>query len=87
MSDHNRNDRDLREPQAEKLMPSTGNDEFAKFPDTGDPGDRPRKPYGLTEPMDKTSESVRTSEGVAPVDSEPPEEAFIDEKLQRERTL
>lgn len=33
---------------------------------TGDRGDEPRKPYGLTRRVDETEEKVRTSEGRSP---------------------
>jgi hypothetical protein len=87
MNTEDPNNRNLREGQAEKLKPSTDNEEIAKFPDTGDAGDRPEKPFGLTEASGETTEEVRTSEGVNPSGAEPPEEAFFDKKVQDSRTL
>lgn len=34
--------------------------------DTGDGGDEPEKPYGLTRPVNETEAKIRTSEGVQP---------------------
>jgi hypothetical protein len=34
--------------------------------DTGDKGDEPKKPYGLTRPVNETETKTRTSEGVRP---------------------
>ncbi|WP_312796955.1 hypothetical protein, partial [Tianweitania sp.] len=54
MTTNDRNNHNLREAQAEKLKPSSSNEEVAKFPNTGDPGDRPKEPYGLTEASGET---------------------------------
>ncbi len=35
-------------------------------PDTGDKGDRPKKPYGLTRPVDDTDDKTRQSDGRQP---------------------
>ena len=87
MTNDDRNNHNLRESRAEKLKPSSDNEEIAKFPDTGDAGDRPKEPYGLTEGSEETIEKTRTSEGVNPPGAEPPEEDFIDKSVQRSRTL
>ena len=87
MNSEDRNNHNLRDEQAEKLKPSRDNGEIATFPDTGDAGDRPKEPYGLTEASDETTEKVRTSEGVNPSGAEPPEEEFFDKKVQDSRTL
>lgn len=87
MTNDDRNNRNLREPQAEKLKPSSDHEDIAKFPDTGDAVDRPKEPYGLTEAADETMESTRTSEGVNPSEAEPAEEKFYDKTVQRSRTL
>ena len=36
------------------------------FFESGDKGDEPKKPYGLTRPVDETETKTRTSEGVRP---------------------
>lgn len=87
MTTDDRNHHNLREPQAEKLKPSRDNEDLAKFPDTGDAGDRPKGPYGLTEAPDENFEKTRTSEGVNPSGGEPAEEEFLDKTVQRSRTL
>ncbi|WP_274627574.1 hypothetical protein [Arvimicrobium flavum] len=33
---------------------------------TGDRGDEPKEPYGLTRPVDETEEQTRTSDGTRP---------------------
>lgn len=86
-SDEPTNNRNLRDEHAEKLKPSTDNDQTAKFPDTGDAGDRPREPFGLTEAASEPTEAVRTSEAVNPPDAEPAEDAFVDKTVLDQRTL
>jgi hypothetical protein len=87
MTNDDRSHHNMREPQAEKLKPSSDNAELASFPDTGDAGDRPKGPYGLTEGSGNGSQKTRNSDGVAPSGAEPAEEAFIDERVQDSRTL
>jgi hypothetical protein len=86
MIEQDKNRRNQHEPQAEKLMPSKENEELVRFPDTGDRGDRPKEPYGLRE-GGETALGAHSTDGVNPSGAEPPEEAFLDEKLQRSRTL
>ena len=81
------NRRETYDSGAQKLKASATAKQTPSFPDTGDEGDMPKKPYGLTEPLDETTEEVRTSEGVNPSGAEPMDSEFIDPKLQRERTL
>ena len=87
MTHEDPNNRNMREGQAEKLKPSSDTTEIASFPNTGDAGDRPKEPYGLTEGSGNDSEKVRTSEGVNPSGAEPAEDKFIDQSVQRSRTL
>ena len=87
MNNEDPNNRNLREQQAEKLRPARDNEELARFPDTGDAGDRPKGPFGLTEASGETTEQVRTSEGVNPSGAEPAEDKFLDKAVQKSRTL
>lgn len=85
------NDRELHRNlvgnSVEKLKASRDPAETAKFPDTGDRGDRPREPYGLTGSINETTENTGQSEGQDQGRDEPDDAAFVDKDLLKSRTL
>lgn len=59
MNSDNKRETGMRAPNPSPVQNSDA------FPDTGDRGDRPKKPYGLTRPINETDEKTRQSDGTS----------------------
>lgn len=77
----------LREVGATKLKAAAEERMTPEFPHTGDKGDEPKEPYGLTEGVNDSGEKTRVSDGVDQHDDTPDEAAFVPKDLLNSRSL
>ncbi|HEV7416969.1 hypothetical protein [Tianweitania sediminis] len=77
----------LREVGATKLKASHEERMTPEFPHTGDKGDEPKEPFGLTEGVNESHEDTMVSDSVDQHENTADDEAFVSKDLLNSRSL